>query len=758
MVRILGSTGSRRRRRYQLAAIASMLTVLAAFAAMPAQASPYLGGVQDTGLFALDGNTLPITCGPPDDWAALYTVGGNAPCSSTGFVFIADGTGSADHTYWSQGGSKDAYDPALGPWLWKPNDVSPDKNDIVNAFAAAYTKPASGGIDETKFLFFGSDRFNTNGDSQQGFQFLQSDVCLAGPVNGVGAGGTAECPGSTPNQTTNAGKFVDPTTGNPIHHKNGDLLILVNFNNGGTLGLAGVFEWSGADGLGGGSYSQVLFGNGANCATITDPNKFCSIANTGPLSGEPVWPYTAKGVTGPATYATSAFIEGGANLSAIPGAGSCFPTFLAETRSSAGPSSGLSLQAQLKDLAIGKFQLCGSKTETTPSSTSDGNTPIPADGVSVGTGNTGVDVYDKAVVTVTGVNTFDGNVTFHLCGPTPLSDANYTLCASGGASIGSAKSVNNPSPATVVSDAAHLTKAGRYCWRADYSGDAAVGVPSSSDSRVGECFKVNPVTPTLTTHAGTSPVALGTAVTDTADLTGTAYEPGIGGAGGGDPSIDPTSRTTKAQGTITFTLYKANCTDLATGTGTNPQTVGVDGDKSSPGYGPVSFTPDAPGTYHWVASYSGDSPNTNGVTDNAACDQAREDVVVQKVPTSINTAQWVYPNDKATVSTSDVTTGNVQGSVKFRLYDTLPNCQAATPSDTVGTGGLLYKETVNLTGTNTSEDVFTTNTSVKVDTDTTVYWLVNFTSTNPKQFGRNSICMESTQTIFVNDSSGGTAP
>ena len=64
-----------------------------------------------------------------------------------------------------------------------------------------------------------------------------------------------------------------------------------------------------------------------------------------------------------------------------------------------------------------------------------------------------------------------------------------------------------------------------------------------------------------------------------------------------------------AGGTITFTLYKADCTTLATGTGTNPQTVSpVNGDGT---YGPVSFTPDAPGTYNWEASYSGDLPNTN---------------------------------------------------------------------------------------------------------------------------------------------------
>ena len=37
-------------------------------------------------------------------------------------------------------------------------------------------------------------------------------------------------------------------------------------------------------------------------------------------------------------------------------------------------------------------------------------------------------------------------------------------------------------------------------------------------------------------------------------------------------------------------------------------------------YGPVSFTPDAPGTYHWVATYNGDLPNTLASTHNSTED------------------------------------------------------------------------------------------------------------------------------------------
>jgi hypothetical protein len=385
--RVLGPTGSTRRRRFLLVPI--LLICSALFYVAGGQALPpgSTGSPNDSGLFQLDANTLPTTCQSPfpgatttsgDDWAALYTqsnppTADPTPCGSDGFVFVPDGTGNADHSYWSQGGSKDAYDPALGPWLWKPTDVAPDKTDLPNAFASMYH------LNTAKYLYFGSDRFDASGDAQQGFQFLQSAVCLKGPVLGTDANGLP-CPASTPSTPTgctpaftnpagNAGYFVDPATGCPVHHRNGDLLILVNFNNGGTIGLAAVYEWWGANGSGAGCYGTppngptpgqcdqpVIFGTGADCTAITGANDFCSTSNKVVLANEPIWAYTNK--DGGHSYATSAFVEGGVNLAHIPGAGQCFPSFLAESRSSAGPNSGLSLQAQLKDLAMGRFQLC----------------------------------------------------------------------------------------------------------------------------------------------------------------------------------------------------------------------------------------------------------------------------------------------------------------------------------------------------------------------------------------------------------------
>jgi hypothetical protein len=397
--RILGETGSTRRRRFLLVPL--VLLCVGLFMVAGGQALPpnSTGSPNDSGLFQLDRDTLPATCQNPfpgitltsgDDWAALYTqanppTSDATPCGSDGFSFVADG-GAADHSYWSQGGSKDVYDPALGPWRWSSNDVSPDKNDIQDAFAAMYHVGTTPNV--TKYLYFGSDRLDTSGDAQQGFQFLQNAVCLQAAAGTTPANGLP-CPASTPSTPTgctpafsgsNAGRFVDPGTGCPAHHKNGDLLVLVNFNNGGTIGSSGVYEWWGANASGAGCYGTppkagppatagicdqpVLFGNGADCKTILGANDFCATSNTATLANEPIWPYTNK--DGGHSYLPSSFAEGGINLSHIPGAGTCFPAFLAETRSSSGPGSGTGLQAQLKDLAMGQFQLCKPKITITP--------------------------------------------------------------------------------------------------------------------------------------------------------------------------------------------------------------------------------------------------------------------------------------------------------------------------------------------------------------------------------------------------------
>ena len=401
--RILGPTGGRRRRRALLlpltVALALGLLYIAGAGASPQQ------------IFELEGNTLDNPAGGLDDWKNLYDSGGSSNiqsctavvltnCFNT-FSLIDDKIGKeGDTSYFTGGGSKDRED--IPSWAWGANDQAPDKNDITNAFAAAYRDDNSG------VLAFGADRHAVNGDAQLGFWFNQAPMCLSG---GTPAGAGSNCPATTPNQGSTTGKFVDPDTGALAEHQTGDILAIVNFDNGGTIGTAQVYRWNDAIN----QAEQVLNTTGQDCKAVAYPVNFCTTSNQVDLAGEPPWPYNAKGGGADDDYQPSAFIEGFIDLGAISGAGTCFPSFLAETRSSSGPGTGVSLDATLKDFALKSFQLCDSSLTTTPKDGS-GTNSIPAGGVSITTAGS-ITVRDSAAVGVTGITTWSGTVKFWLCGP-----------------------------------------------------------------------------------------------------------------------------------------------------------------------------------------------------------------------------------------------------------------------------------------------------------------------------------------------------
>jgi hypothetical protein len=311
------------------------------------------------------------------------------------------------------------------------------------------------------------------------------------------------------------------------------------------------------------------------------------------------------------------------------------------------------------------------------------------------------------------------------------------------------------SPATVTSAAATISAAGRYCWRADFSGDLDVGVPAAKDARASECFLVTPVQPTLVTQATTGPVDFGSKIADTATLAGTANKPGSGGPTGSvDGSINPATAGGAATGTISLTAYGPDsCSTVAFG----PVTINVTGDGSYGGAGSAfEFTPASPGQYVFVASYNGDSPNTLGVAAVACADQpSAEKVRVQQIPTTIATAQKVYPQDSATVA-STVAGNNLPagGTVTFRLYDSLASCQAH--GTTLGAGGLLYAEATTIASAANSVTLATDNKTVSVNADGTYYWWVTYATGDTAHTGSQSDCAESTALDFTNDAGPGT--
>ena len=168
---------------------------------------------------------------------------------------------------------------------------------------------------------------------------------------------------------------------------------------------------------------------------------------------------------------------------------------------------------------------------------------------------------------------------------------------------------------------------------------------------------VSPASPTITTQTGGS-VVLGSSakLTDTATL-----------SGGSDPT-----------GTITFELYDPTSARRDTETAT------VSGNGSYPT--PTGYLPDMAGTWHWVASYGGDS-NNNPV----ASGETDEPVVVEPASPTLPTVPsaggpiGTVLNDTATVSGGS----NPTGTITFSLYG---------PDNLTCSGTPIYSQNLPLSG------------------------------------------------------------
>ena len=147
-----------------------------------------------------------------------------------------------------------------------------------------------------------------------------------------------------------------------------------------------------------------------------------------------------------------------------------------------------------------------------------------------------------------------------------------------------------------------------------------------------------------------------------------------------------------AGGSITFTLYgpsdTADCSGDAIFTSVNEE---IDG----PGdYDSGDFAPTEPGTYYWIAAYSGDGSNSSAATE---CGDENESSVISKADSTISTAQVLVPNDSATIGGG----GTLDGSATFSLFKPGQTCEEGS-SDTP-----VYTVAVDVDGS--SEQTVSTN-------------------------------------------------
>ena len=279
---------------------------------------PVVLAVHDLFIFELEGDAVDDPAVAGDDWSTVNS-GGGTPVARTGVV--AD---LAPASIFTGGGSKDLID--IPSWKHKDGSV-PDKDEMTNAYAAAYN------VNGDLVIYFGADRYANDGDAQLGFWFFQENVTV------------------DPDGTFNGA------------HQVGDVLVLANFSQGGSVSTIQVLEWVGAGGdQQGGTLQLLLTSNAAQCGPGLGGETACAVTNPAP-TGAP-WSYTPKAGT-PGEFPPVSFFEGGVNITrAFAGSTPpCFASFLAETRSST------SVNAVLKDFVLGAFPVCGiSITKTCPSS------------------------------------------------------------------------------------------------------------------------------------------------------------------------------------------------------------------------------------------------------------------------------------------------------------------------------------------------------------------------------------------------------
>jgi hypothetical protein len=483
--RILGPTRSRRRRRFLLAPI-FIVAVVALFLTTGAQA------VHDLGLFELDRNAENDGAVAGDDWDSL-------PGTSDEFTGILPDipTPTNPGTQFQGGGSKDDLD--ITSWLWKEGEPL-DKDDITNAYAASYTNTVDTGENDVGDLivYFGLDRFSTAGSAQVGFWFLQDPDF--GLTNDAAGGGF---------------RFSG-------QHQDNDVLVQSNFTNGGVISNLTVYKWVA------GALVLVTSVSASDCVTSSDDDDAaCATVNQSPTDAP--WDYTPKANEGPpGTFQTSAFFEGGINITRLVPEATCFANFLAETRSST------PFDARLKDFVQGRLGECEATITTTPSAASI---------------QLGESITDTAVVQGSGVNapTPTGFVKFFICSPSELTNG---TCATGGTFVdvgadepdGEALTPdpNDATKANAVSDPFTPDVVGTWCWRGEYSGDDFYD--PVTDSRETECFIVRDVS-SITTAQSWLPQ-------DSATVTL---------ASGGTPS-----------GTVVFSLYEnGTCSGTAAATFTD---------------------------------------------------------------------------------------------------------------------------------------------------------------------------------------------
>ena len=598
------------------------------------------------GTTSCDLNTIPTgtTASAVDDWDSLYNCNqsGKTACQTitTQGANLANVIGqlvdefnSPDPDNLGQG-TKD--DMNVSFWNWTSASGSA-KTNIMQSFAAKYGDS----------LYIGGNRDINNGDANFGVWLLQNATvkCTAAMVS---AG-----------QCATAGTFVGKPDSNGfrslVPHKIGDVLIVSAFTNGGTVAniqvykviqtvghdsnpnaVAGTCPANAFDG-----YANKSTGTTGICLQqlVTQTQQGTALCNNG-VPGVPdnaACAATNGGVVDAldprflssqsgsiqGKYPALTFFEVGLSLIDLGLGTECFPNYIVEGRQSQ------SVTSSLNDFTFGQFQSCDAGIVTKASG------PVTV----------GAMITDTATLSgTTGGATPTGTITFKAY--------NDSMCTN---------QVNTTSTKTVsgfgdyTSDAYPTTAAGTIYWIASYSGDANFPARTGSCGDANESSVVNKATPSISTTQSSTTASIGDKIWDTATLS---------------------NAFGSATGTITFTLYGPADTTCSSALATYAVSVSLNGaDSRNTSPTNLGFTVTTAGTYHWKASYNGDSNNAGADDGNASATSgcSAEPVVVAKNSPAVQTTPKVQliMTDVATLSGF---AGTPTGTFNFFLYQNDSTC------------------------------------------------------------------------------------
>jgi hypothetical protein len=314
-------------------------------------------------------------------------------------------------------------------------------------------------------------------------------------------------------------------------------------------------------------------------------------------------------------------------------------------------------------------------------------------------------IFDTA--TVSGGNSPTGTVLFTLFPPSdpgcvvvgkPLFTSRVPLGGDGG----------------TVSDNFTVLTTGTYTWQAVYSGDR--NNHSIATSCASGRVTIAKASPTLTTTPSPA-VGPGGDVSDAASVTG-GFNPG---------------------GSVHFVLYgpsSPNCT----GKSISSSTGNLKGGNASSS----SVLVTTPGTYNWVATYSGDINNT---TETSAC--GAESVTVSATPTLTTTASAAVDLGGSVSDTATLSGGNnPTGTITFNLFG---------PGNGTCSGASIFTAPATVNGNgNYSSGPYTPTAAG------TYNWTATYSGDANNQVANDgcgapneSVVVSKSQTVLTTDSSGG---